>query len=76
MYWSQRNSKLYDGLTSKALKRQNHSCAACGLKFINEERIHLHHVDGNHDNWRYDNLIAIHESCHKYEHMSIAKRIL
>ncbi|MEG3843036.1 reverse transcriptase domain-containing protein [Microcoleus sp. herbarium14] len=69
-YWSERNSKLYDGQTSKALKRQNHSCASCGLKFVGEERVHLHHVDANHDNWRRDNLVAIHESCHDYLHMS------
>jgi retron-type reverse transcriptase len=30
-YWSQRNSKLYGGETSKALKKQNHSCGHCGL---------------------------------------------
>ena len=69
-YWSQRNSKLYDGYTSKALKRQNHSCAACGLKFTSEEKVHLHHVDGNHDNWKQNNLVAIHQSCHQYQHMS------
>ena len=69
-YWSQRNSKLYDGITSKALKKQNHSCASCGLKFTGEQRIHLHHIDGNHGNWKYSNLIAIHESCHDYLHMS------
>ena len=69
-YWSARNSKLYDGQTSSALKRQNHSCAACGLKFTSEERVHLHHVDGNHENWKRDNLVAIHESCHDYLHMS------
>jgi RNA-directed DNA polymerase len=71
-YWSQRNSKLYDGNTSKALKRQNQSCASCGLKFIGEEKVHLHHIDGNHGNWKYSNLIAIHESCHDYLHMSKA----
>ncbi len=69
-YWSQRNSKLYDGQTSKALKRQNHSCAACGLKFTSEEKVHLHHADGNHNNWKRDNLVAIHQSCHQYQHMS------
>ncbi|MUG93977.1 HNH endonuclease [Scytonema sp. UIC 10036] len=69
-YWSQRNSKLYDGETSVALKRQNHTCAACGLKFLADERVHLHHQDGNHANWRKENLIAIHESCHDYLHMS------
>ena len=69
-YWSQRNSKLYDGETSIALKKQNHRCASCGLKFIDEERVHLHHIDGNHANWKKNNLEAIHESCHDYKHMS------
>ncbi|MHC5721585.1 MAG: RNA-dependent DNA polymerase, partial [Nostoc sp.] len=41
-YWSERKSKLYDGGTSIALKKQNHRCASCGLKFIDEERVHLH----------------------------------
>ena len=69
-YWSERKSKLYDGHTSKAIKKQSHSCKACGLKFVGEERIHLHHVDGNHSNWDKKNLVAIHESCHDYIHMS------
>jgi len=69
-YWSERNSKLYDSYTSKALKRQHHSCARCGYKFTSEERVHLHHLDGNHDNWKPNNLEALHESCHDYLHMS------
>ena len=68
-YWSERNSKLYDGATSKVLKRQNHSCARCGLKMTSEERVHLHHKDGNHHNWKSNNLEALHESCHDYIHM-------
>jgi RNA-directed DNA polymerase len=70
VYWSERNSKLYDGIISKALKRQSHSCKACGLKFLGDERIHLHHVDGNHNNPKQNNLVAVHESCHDYIHMS------
>lgn len=69
-YWSQRNSKLYDGATSKALQKQSHSCSYCGLKLTSNERVHLHHIDGNHDNWKAKNLQAIHESCHDYIHMS------
>jgi len=69
-YWSERNSKLYDGITSKVLKRQNHSCAKCGYKTTSEERVHLHHKDGNHRNWKFNNLEALHESCHDYVHMS------
>lgn len=70
VYWSERNSKLYDGETSKQLKRQNHRCGHCGLRFTNEERVHLHHIDSNHNNWKKENLIAVHESCHDYIHMS------
>ena len=69
-YWSERNSKLYFGETSIALKKQNHRCASCGLKFIDEERVHLHHIDENHANWKKNNLEAIHESCHDNKHMS------
>jgi RNA-directed DNA polymerase len=70
VYWSQRNSKLYDGMTSKALQKQNHSCSRCGMKFIGEEPVHLHHIDRNHQNWKPKNLTALHESCHDYTHMS------
>ena len=69
-YWSKRNSKFYDGLTSQTLKRQNHTCGYCGLKTLSDEKVHLHHVDGNHSNWRWNNLLAVHESCHDYHHMS------
>ena len=69
IYWSKRNSKLYDGTTFMVLKRQNHSCANCGLKITSDERVHLHHLDGNHNNWKRQNLVAIHESCHRYAHM-------
>ena len=69
-YWSERNSKLYDGATSQVLKRQDHICGYCGLKLLSDEKVHLHHVDANHKNWKRNNLLAIHESCHDYVHMS------
>ena len=70
VYWSKRNSVLYDGFTAKALKRQSHSCGRCKLKFFDEEKVELHHIDGNHNNWDSKNLLAIHRSCHHYTHMS------
>jgi RNA-directed DNA polymerase len=73
VYWSQRQSKLYDGATSKALVKQDHKCGHCGLKFVDDEKIHLHHKDGNHDNWKPKNLLAVHESCHDFIHMSKGK---
>ena len=69
VYWSNRNRNLYDGITSKALKKQNYSCKICGLKFVDDEKVHLHHIDGNHNNHKANNLVAIHESCHDYHHM-------
>ena len=68
-YWSKRNSKYYDGATAKTLRKQNHSCGHCGLKFLDKEKVELHHVDGNHENWGSSNLLAIHSSCHHYVHM-------
>ena len=72
VYWSQRESKLYDGISAKLLKKQNHTCARCGMKFLPGEDIQLHHIDGNHDNWKPNNLEMIHQSCHQYTHMSRA----
>jgi group II intron reverse transcriptase/maturase len=69
-YWSERNSKLYNDTTSKAIKRQNHKCGHCGLKMLSDEKVHLHHIDRNHKNGKPKNLLAIHESCHDYIHMS------
>ncbi len=59
-YWSELHSKLYDGETSKDLKRQNHKCGECGLKMLGDERVNLHHVDGNHSNSKINNLLAVH----------------
>ena len=73
-YWSKRNSVLYDGATAKTLRKQNHSCGHCGLKFLDEEKIELHHIDGNHNNWNSKNLLAIHRSCHQYVHMSKSRK--
>ncbi|MEO1430006.1 MAG: reverse transcriptase domain-containing protein [Cyanobacteria bacterium J06632_19] len=72
IYWSQRESKLYDETSAKLLKKQNHTCARCGMKFLPGEDIHLHHIDGNHDNWKPKNLEMVHQSCHQYTHMSRA----
>ena len=69
-YWSKRNSVLYDGATARTLRKQSHSCGHCGLKFLEGEKVELHHIDGNHSNWETKNLLAIHSSCHHYVHIS------
>lgn len=69
-YWSKRNSKHYAGPTVRAILKQDHKCGLCGLKLLNDEKVHLHHADSNHNNWKLTNLLAVHESCHDYVHMS------
>ena len=69
-YWAKRSNALYDGSLAKILRKQNHSCGHCNIKFVNDEKIELHHIDGNHNNWDEKNLLGIHRSCHQYIHMS------
>ena len=73
-YWSKRNSVLYDGIAAKTLRKQSHSCGQCGLKFLEGEKVELHHMDCNHNNWDEKNLLAIHRSCHHYVHMSKSRK--
>ena len=72
VYWSQRNSKLYEGYTVSLLKEQNHTCSICGHVLMDDENVHLHHLDGNHHNWQRSNVSVMHQSCHQYIHMSKA----
>ncbi|MEO0842966.1 MAG: group II intron maturase-specific domain-containing protein, partial [Cyanobacteria bacterium J06643_5] len=69
-YWAKRNYNLYDGTTANLLKKQNHRCGYCGLMFGDNESVHLHHIDHNHNNWKHNNLVVIHQSCHQYAHMA------
>ena len=70
VYWSARNSKLYDGATAKTLKKQGHTCAACGLRLMPGDKVEIHYLDGNHNNSKSHNLEALHSACHHYTHMS------
>ena len=68
-YWSKRSSAFYDGAKARTLRKQNHTCEHCGLKFFSGEKVEIHHTDGNHNNWNPRNITAIHRSCHQYVHM-------
>ena len=39
------------------------------MAFIDGEKVHLHHIDGDWNNWAINNRLAVHESCHDYIHM-------
>lgn len=50
-------------------KRDDHECQICG----SSEDLHVHHIDGNHDNWSKDNVITVCESCHDDLHETVTK---
>ncbi len=65
-YWVGRNSKLYSGPTANAIKRQKGTCPHCNRKFMERDgAVELHHKDGNHNNWKPKNLVALHRECHQ-----------
>ena len=70
MYWSKRRAK-YPGVSatlSRTLHRQKGKCGECGLNFYAEDRIELHHLDGNYRNNRLENLKVTHCHCHDRIH--------
>jgi RNA-directed DNA polymerase len=76
VYWSKRNSKYYNGPTVKTLKRNNYRCHLCNHYLHDEEKIELHHVDGNHNNWKPKNLQVLHQTCHDIMHHSRKNKIM
>ncbi len=66
-YWAKRNNSNYSGISASLLKKQSHTCKACGLKFLSEDKVELHHIDGNHDNWAMSNLEMLHRHCHQHK---------
>ena len=69
-YWATRRGR-YPGVTNrmaKLLKRQQGRCQACGLVLMPEVLVETHHLDGDHNNNRYDNLAAVHRHCHDQIH--------
>ncbi len=73
VYWGKRNSKLYNNHTARALQKQNHRCGHCGLSFLGDEVVELHHKDGNHNNWKSSNLVALHRHCHQHQEIHSQK---
>lgn len=47
-------------LRDAALARDRHRCRKCGA----EERLHVHHIDGDRNNQRLDNLATLCSACH------------
>ena len=66
-YWAKRENANYDGITARLLKKQNYQCTHCNLSFISGDIAELHHIDGNHENWKSSNLEVLHRECHQHQ---------
>ena len=70
LYWGTK-LRSYPGispLTSFLLRSQSGKCKYCGLNFLPDALIELHHLDGNHDDYRRQNLALLHRHCHDQAH--------
>jgi len=50
------------------LKRQEGRCMLCGLRFMSEDHLEVHHRDGNHNDNMPANLALLHGHCHDEVH--------
>lgn len=67
IFWSKRNSRFYTGPLATALRKQDYRCNSCGLRFLVEDWIELHHKNGINNDFKTSNVEALHRSCHQYQ---------
>jgi RNA-directed DNA polymerase len=70
LYWSERLGRdpTKPKRVTRLLKRQKGRCTYCGLRFVAEDTMEVHHQDGNRNNNRYTNLALLHAHCHDQTH--------
>jgi len=56
---------------AKLLKQQRGQCSCCKLYFTSDDLLEVHHVDGNHQNDKWDNLTLLHQHCHDQVHSGV-----
>jgi group II intron reverse transcriptase/maturase len=55
-YWINRMQKKYDGVHRKLIKSQDTKCPMCNLRLRVTDDIHVHHVNKDHSDSRWQNL--------------------
>lgn len=75
LYWANRNNKRFTGPLLTTIAKQEYRCKSCNLLFSTEDIIELHHKDGDNQNNKPANIVALHRSCHQYEPIHGEKRI-
>lgn len=70
VYWSTRMGRdpTKPGWMTKMLKQQQGRCAHCGLYFMTEDVLEVHHRDHDRKNNRCSNLALLHGHCHDQAH--------
>jgi len=46
-------------------------CHECGLYFQLSDLMEVHHLDGNHNHNKWDNLALLHQHCHDQVHQGM-----
>jgi RNA-directed DNA polymerase len=75
LYWSQRlkNHPMMRGKLARLLQMQQGKCRWCELTFREEDLIEIDHIDGNHENDKLSNQMALHRHCHDEKHTKTPK---
>lgn len=73
VYWSQRLQRYptQPKRITQLLKFQRGTCPHCGLRFMTEEIMEVHHRDGNRQNYNLLNLELLHGHCHDEVHRTM-----
>ena len=74
IYWSSRmgHHPTVTPTVARLLKRQSGQCFHCGLYFVSDDRMEIHHMDKNPNNHNRDNLALLHRHCHDQVHARCA----
>jgi RNA-directed DNA polymerase len=68
VYWINRMNKKYDGIRRNLIKSQYTKCPICNLRLRVTDEIHVHHVNQDHSDNRWQNLQILHRACHQIHH--------
>ena len=67
-YWINRMNKKYDGIHRSIIKSQETKCPMSNLRLRVTDEIHVHHVNKDHSDNRWQNLQVVHRACHQIHH--------
>ena len=67
-YWVRRMNKKYDGLRRDLIKSQDTKCSMCNLRLRVTDEVHVHHVNRDHSDNRWQNLQVVHRASHQIHH--------